>query len=227
MRSDPRPPSMGWGSSVAIGCGVSGRSGSVLALLWLWRRPAATAPIRPLAWETPCAAGVALKSKSRKTKTKQTKKSRVSQTFRESCECWQGQRHLQLEEGTPEYRWGPCICQPELGSAQDLLSCGPPAGVPPGHDPATLHPPVGHMEIVRARPSGEQAPSSLPPGPTHPPLGKTPCSPRGPASAGRASEVRAPILAAKSSRGWRGHFIGGPGLLLGDLSHGLSSFLCL
>ena len=32
-----------------------------LALLWLWCRPAAPAPIRPLAWEPPCAAGAALK----------------------------------------------------------------------------------------------------------------------------------------------------------------------
>ena len=32
------------------------------ALLWLWCRLAATAPIRPLAWEPPYAAGVALKS---------------------------------------------------------------------------------------------------------------------------------------------------------------------
>ena len=63
-------------------------------------------------------------------------------------------------------RRGPRICQPELGGAQDLLSRGPPAGVPPGHDPAPLHPPVSHVEIVRAKPSGEQAPSSLPPGPT-------------------------------------------------------------
>ena len=31
------------------------------ALLWLWCRPAAAASIRPLAWEPPCAAGVALK----------------------------------------------------------------------------------------------------------------------------------------------------------------------
>ena len=31
------------------------------ALLWLWGRPAAVAPIRPLAWEPPYAAGVALK----------------------------------------------------------------------------------------------------------------------------------------------------------------------
>ena len=29
------------------------------ALLWLWRRPVATAPIRPLAWEPPNTSGVA------------------------------------------------------------------------------------------------------------------------------------------------------------------------
>jgi len=34
-----------------------------LALLWLWCRPAAPAPIRPLAWEPPHAAGEALKAK--------------------------------------------------------------------------------------------------------------------------------------------------------------------
>ena len=35
-------------------------------LLWLWRRPAATALIRPLAWEPPYATGVALeKTKKR------------------------------------------------------------------------------------------------------------------------------------------------------------------
>ena len=31
-------------------CGVGRRCGSELALLWLWHRPAATAPIQPLAW---------------------------------------------------------------------------------------------------------------------------------------------------------------------------------
>ena len=31
------------------------------ALLWLWCRLVATALIRPLAWEPPCAVGVALK----------------------------------------------------------------------------------------------------------------------------------------------------------------------
>ena len=34
-------------------------------LLWLRCRPAAAAPIRPLAWELPCAAGGALKSKNK------------------------------------------------------------------------------------------------------------------------------------------------------------------
>ena len=39
-----------------------------LALLWLWRRPAATALIRPLAWEPPYASGAALgKYKKKKT----------------------------------------------------------------------------------------------------------------------------------------------------------------
>ena len=33
-------------------------------LLWLWRRPAATAPIRPLAWELPCVVGLAVKRKN-------------------------------------------------------------------------------------------------------------------------------------------------------------------
>ena len=48
-----------------MSCGVDRRHGSDLAWLWLWWRPAAVAPIRPLAWEPPCAAGAALKSKER------------------------------------------------------------------------------------------------------------------------------------------------------------------
>ena len=50
-----------------MSCGVGRRRGSDLALLWLWRRPAATAPIRPLAWDPPYATGVALE-KGKKTK---------------------------------------------------------------------------------------------------------------------------------------------------------------
>ena len=51
-----------------MSCGVGRRHGSDLALLWLWCRPVATAPIRPLAWEPPYAMGVALE------KTKDQKK---------------------------------------------------------------------------------------------------------------------------------------------------------
>ena len=45
--------------------GVGGRYGSDLVLLWLWRRPAATALMRPLALEPPYASGAALKSKKK------------------------------------------------------------------------------------------------------------------------------------------------------------------
>ena len=41
-----------------------------LALLWLWLRPAAVAPIRPLAWELPFATPAALKKKKKKKKKK-------------------------------------------------------------------------------------------------------------------------------------------------------------
>ena len=46
-------------SGIAVSCGVGRRCGSDPALLWLWRRPVATAPIRPLAWEPPYAARAA------------------------------------------------------------------------------------------------------------------------------------------------------------------------
>ena len=36
-------------------------------LLWLWRRPEATAPISPLAWEPSYASGVALKRQKKET----------------------------------------------------------------------------------------------------------------------------------------------------------------
>ena len=55
-------------------CSVGRRHGSDLVLLWLWCRPAATAPIRPLAWrQSPYASGVALE-KGQKTKKKKKKK---------------------------------------------------------------------------------------------------------------------------------------------------------
>ena len=52
---------------MAVSCGVGGRHGSLLALLWLWRRLAAVvAPTGPLAWEPPHAAGAALKGQKTK-----------------------------------------------------------------------------------------------------------------------------------------------------------------
>ena len=48
-----------------MSCGVGHKRGSDLALLWLGHRLAAVAPIRPLAWEPPYAASVALKSKQK------------------------------------------------------------------------------------------------------------------------------------------------------------------
>ena len=56
--------------SVAMSCGVGHRHNSDPALLWLWHRPAATAPILPLAWELPYATSAALKSKGKKKKKK-------------------------------------------------------------------------------------------------------------------------------------------------------------
>ena len=51
--------------------GVGCRCSSDPTLLWLWRRLAATAPTRPLAWELPCAMGTALeKTESQKKKKK-------------------------------------------------------------------------------------------------------------------------------------------------------------
>ena len=43
------------GSGIAMRCGVGFRHGLDLALLWLWSRLAAAAPIQPLAWELPYA----------------------------------------------------------------------------------------------------------------------------------------------------------------------------
>ena len=51
-----------------MSCAVGRRLSSDLALLRLWHRPAATAPIRPLAYEPPYALGAALKRQKDKKK---------------------------------------------------------------------------------------------------------------------------------------------------------------
>jgi len=61
-----------------MSCGVGCRHGSDPSLLWLWRRPVATAPIRPLAWEPPYATGAA-QEMAKRPKKKDKKKERESQ----------------------------------------------------------------------------------------------------------------------------------------------------
>ena len=62
----PGHGTVGQESRVAVSCGVGHRRCSDPELLWLCLRLVATAPIRPLAWEPPCATGVALE-KAKKT----------------------------------------------------------------------------------------------------------------------------------------------------------------
>ena len=71
-----------------MSCGVDHRQGSDPALLWLWHRPASTAPILPLAWEPPYAAGVAperQKDKKKKKKKKEKKKKQINKNLRKEC----------------------------------------------------------------------------------------------------------------------------------------------
>ena len=65
-------------------CGVGGRCGSDPALLWLWRRPVATALIQPLAWEPPYAAGAAQEMAKRQ-KNKKTTSTKKTESWGSSC----------------------------------------------------------------------------------------------------------------------------------------------
>ena len=61
-----------------MSCGIGRRLGSDLALLWLWCRPAAEAPIIPLAWEPPYAPDLALKRQKGQKKKKYTQMAAVT-----------------------------------------------------------------------------------------------------------------------------------------------------
>ena len=60
-----------------MSCAVGRRHGVDPMLLWLWHRLAATALIRPRAWEPPYAVEAALEKAKRKKKKKEIKKNRV------------------------------------------------------------------------------------------------------------------------------------------------------
>ena len=62
-----------WVNDPALPCGVGRRCSLGPALLWLWRRPMATAPIQPLAWEPPYAAGAAQEMAKRQKQRKKKK----------------------------------------------------------------------------------------------------------------------------------------------------------
>ena len=53
-----------------MSCDVGHRRSLDPVLLWLWRKLAATAPTRPLAWEPSYAVGAALKRQKTKEKNK-------------------------------------------------------------------------------------------------------------------------------------------------------------
>ena len=63
-----------------MSCGVGLRHSSDPSLLWLWRRPVATVPIRPLAWEPLYAAGAALGKAKRQKQTNKNNNKSVSQS---------------------------------------------------------------------------------------------------------------------------------------------------
>ena len=62
-----------------MSCGLGRRYGSDPTLPWLWYRSAAIAPIQPLAWEPPYAAGATLKRPKKQNKTKQKTKTKTKQ----------------------------------------------------------------------------------------------------------------------------------------------------
>ena len=65
-------------------------------LLWLWRRSAATVPIRPLAWEPPYVSSAALeKTKRQKKKKKEELEGHVSITESKENVC----RERRFQEG--------------------------------------------------------------------------------------------------------------------------------
>ena len=70
-----------------MSCGVGRRCGSDPLFLWLWRRQADVAPIRPLAWEPSHAMGAALE-KAKKKKEKEKKRKNIEKKPQDKSRMW-------------------------------------------------------------------------------------------------------------------------------------------
>ena len=84
-----------------MSCGVVCRNGLDPELLWLWHRQVATAPIRPLAWESPCAAGTALEKAKRQKKKKKKKTNK-----------WEARDTAELRESWERDTWDLAVRRP-------------------------------------------------------------------------------------------------------------------
>jgi len=73
----------GLGSGIAMSCGVVCRCGLDPELLGLWGRLVATAPIRPLVWESPYAMGEALENTKKRKKERKRERGGVGGEGRE------------------------------------------------------------------------------------------------------------------------------------------------
>ena len=74
---------MGQGSDIAVSCDVGCRHSSDPALLRLWCRLAAVAPIQPLAWEFPYATGCGPKNQKERNRKEKKKRRRKLLTRQE------------------------------------------------------------------------------------------------------------------------------------------------
>ena len=114
-----------------MSCGVGCRRGSDPALLWLWCRPEATAPIGPLAWEPPYAAGAAQEMAKRQKDQKKKKKKRKKEKNEHKLGGLEQQKRIlsQFTRLEVQNQGAGRIMLPLKALGQDLF----PASLPPGN----------------------------------------------------------------------------------------------
>ena len=110
-----------WGKNLVLLCAVVW----VADAAWLWRRPAAVAPVGPLAWEPPYAVGAAIKRQKRKRKPEMNKwmmpkrliRSVVQEAWLSVC-CWR----IRTRPGKPDRH--PCGLLLRTGDNPPEVSSG-------------------------------------------------------------------------------------------------------